>query len=309
MGDGKDQKSFLDRLKKAAGSDNFQGMSNALLGDWVDRNGHYFHDLREDIGRSDIDTLFRTYVSQMILLTMMSALSTFFITLMVVIFVSIPTVLTITLLVAVPFLVATVTFAVMYSYPSQKASQRATNIENNLPFALNQMSAVAMSGVSPSRMFRLLQDFGEYEELAKEASKIIKKVEVFGEDVTTALTQTAQETPSEEFKEVLYGMVSTIDTGGSLKEFLDQRAETALFDYKLKRRRQIETLSTFASFYTALLVVAPLFMVVILSVMNLIGGGLFGYGIETLMQFGVYGVIPILNMLFIIVLEVTQGNF
>mgnify|MGYP000314760770 CR=1 FL=1 len=307
MGDGK--KGLMDRLNEAVHADSFQGMSNALIGDWVDSNGHYFHDLREDIDRSNIDTLFRTYVSQMLLFTAMSALTGFFITLMVVVYVSPPTLLTVTLMVAVPFLVGIVTFSVLYSYPAQKASQRATNIENNLPFALNQMSAVAMSGVSPSRMFRLLQDFGEYEELAKEASKIIKKVEVFGEDVTTALTQTAQETPSEDFKEVLYGMVSTIDTGGSLKDFLDQRAETALFDYKLKRRRQIETLSTFASFYTALLVVAPLFMVVILSVMNLIGGGLFGYGIETLMQFGVYGLIPILNTLFIIVLEVTQGNF
>ncbi len=304
-----DKKDFLERINRALNAESFSGMSNALAGDFVDDYSHLFLDLKDDLDRSGMDFLYRTYLSQIAVLTVMSYIGSFMVTATVLIIISLNIILSLVLLIVVPILLTSIFFVFFYKYPSMEASSRAKSIENNLPFALNQMSAVAMSGVSPAEMFKLLQNFSEYGELSRESSKIVNKVELFGSDVTTALSETAQETPSEKFKEVLYGMVSTIDTGGNLKEFLEQQAESALFDYKLKRKEQIERLSTFASFYTALLIVAPLFMVVILTVMNLVGGDLLGYGIEQLLRIGVYGGIPTLNIIFLLVLEVTQGDF
>jgi len=309
MGSQKGDATKKSRLSRALNAESFSGMSNALVGDVVDKYENLFYDLQEDLDKSDLNFLFRTYLSQIIVLTAMTFIGITLVTATVMLIIDINFLLSLVLMIVVPIGLTSVFFVLFYKYPSMNASSRAKNIEKNLPFALNQMSAVAMSGVSPSKMFKLLQNFDEYGELSKESAKIINKVELFGSDVTTALSETAQETPSEEFKEVLYGMVSTIDTGGNLKEFLDQRAESALFDYKLKRKEQIERLSTFASFYTALLIVAPLFLVVILTVMNIVGGELMGYGIEQLLRIGVYGGIPVLNIMFLIVLEVTQGDF
>ncbi len=306
--EGAKNKKFSEKFNAALNAESFSGMSNALFGDVVDEYSHSFRDIRENLNKTDMDILFRTYVCQLLLITATFFVGVTLITGTVLVIAGVPIILSIVLVFIIPIFMTSIVFSSMYMYPSMKAKSRGKNIDNNLPFALNQMSAVAMSGVSPSKMFRLLQNFGEYEELSKEATKIIKKIEVFGSDVTTALSETAQETPSEDFKEVLYGMVSTIDTGGNLKEFLEQRTESALFDYKLRRKRQIERLSTFASFYTALLIVAPLFLVVILTVMNMVGGDLFGYGIEQLLTVGVYGGIPLMNIMFILVLEITQGE-
>jgi len=194
-------------------------------------------------------------------------------------------------------------FTMLYIYPSQKAKGRKTDIENNLPFALNQMSAVASSGIPPSDMFKLLMDFDEYGEVSRESQKVIRKIELFGEGITTALRETANETSSPELKEVMYGMISTIETGGDLEEFLQEHAEAALFDYRLRREKQIENISTYASFYTALLIAAPLFLIAILSVMNIIGGNVLGLAIPDVMRLGVYVGIPLINIAFIVFLS------
>jgi len=103
-------------------------------------------------------------------------------------------------------------------------------------------------------------------------------------------------------------MISTIETGGSLNEFLSEQAESALFDYQVRREKQIENLSTYASFYTALLIAAPLFLIAVLAIMNIIGGDLFGFAIGDIMNVGVYVVIPFINLLFIGALQLTQGD-
>ncbi|MFB6147286.1 MAG: hypothetical protein ABEJ66_00225, partial [Candidatus Nanohaloarchaea archaeon] len=71
-----------------------------------------------------------------------------------------------------------------------------------------------------------------------------------------------------------------------------------------EREKEIERLSTYASFYTAILIAAPVFLVVILSVMNLLGGRLMGYAIRDLMWLGIHVVIPVINTLFIIFLAI-----
>lgn len=312
MSNGDDEQHFSregdDTLQRVLDADTFAGLANALFGNVVDQYGEQFYEIRDHLDQANINVLFRTYVSQMLLASTMAFITGFF-AIGSAIFILRPNLfLTVVLLITVPGILAIMTFVGMWFYPSQRASSRATAIENDLPFALNQMSAVASSGIPPSAMFRLLINFEEYDEISEEAEKIIKKIEIFGEDITTAMREVAQASPSDEFKEMLYGMLSTIETGGNLEDFLDEQAESALFDYRLRREKKIEQLSTFASFYTALLVAAPLFLIAVLSVMNLIGGDLFGFRIEQLMNLGVYVVIPGLNTLFIIVLSIAVGD-
>jgi len=97
-------------------------------------------------------------------------------------------------------------------------------------------------------------------------------------------------------------MLSTVETGGNMEDFMKSKADEALFDFKLEREKEIERLSTYASFYTAILIAAPVFLVVILSVMNLLGGQLMGFAIRDLMWMGVHIIIPVINTLFIIFL-------
>src|SRR3989338_1383000 len=198
------------------------------------------------------------------------------------------------------------TLAAHYLYPIHKVSSRKSSLEANITFALNHMSAIASSGVPPFVVFKLLTNVREYGEVMEEAKRITRNVEVFGMDLLSAIRNVAERTPSEQFRQFLYGIVSTVETGGDLKVYLENSASNALFEYRLKRQRYLQILSTYADFYTAVLIAAPLFFVSVLAVMALIGGDIFGMPIPVAMRIGVFIFMPLMNIIFLMFVHYTQ---
>ena len=170
------------------------------------------------------------------------------------------------------------------------------------------MSAIVSSGVSPYAMFKILSNFKEYGELSRESAKIVRNVDAFGLDELTAIREVLNKTPSKEFKNLLEGIVTNIQTGGSLKNYLNQKADMSLFEYRLNREKYNQILSTYADFYTAILIATPLLLIAILSILNLIGGQVFGYSIDFVMNLTVFLLIPCLNVLFLLFIHLTQPN-
>lgn len=206
-----------------------------------------------------------------------------------------------------PFVGLVGTFALMYAYPFYRRNQRRIDIDTNLPFAINQMSAVAASGVPPDRMFELLVEFKEYGTVSEEAENIVKRVKGLGEDITVAIRAVAAKTPSISLKEFLYGVLSIIEGGGDLRGYLREMASISLFNYKLARKRYLETLSTYADIYTAILIAAPLFLVATLAIINILpGAAIAGLDVNTVMTLGTYVGIPLVNVIFLIFLTLTQ---
>ncbi len=296
------QSHITDRIRQASKTKSMNAAANAIFGPTVDYYGEYFGDLKQDLKHADMDVLYRTYVSKIFLYSTAAFISTF--TIGVVYSISsgatLPNILRLAL--GIPLALSIAFGGFMYIYPSHKAKSRKKSIDQNLPFALNHLGAIATSGISPSSMFELLAGFDEYGGISKEAEEISRRVNVFGEDFTTALREIAERSPSEDWSEVLYGILSTVETGGDLEAYLQEKAEEALFDFKMDRQRKIERLSTYASFYTAILIAAPVFLIVILAVMNLLGGSLLGFAIRDLMWLGVHVIIPVINLAFVIFL-------
>ncbi len=319
--DGASTDGTVSRLRRAVRADTMAGAANALFGGVADRVGPYFSDLETDLEEADMRILFRTYLSQMFLAMTFAAVGALGLVAVLALTMELPLMLVGVLTVFLPLTVMLFVFMVMYFRPSWRATHRARDINRNLPFALNHMSAVSGSGVPPSTMFQLLVNFDEYGEIASEAEKIVTRVDAFGEDVSTAIRDVAEHTPSDDLRDIFYGMVSTSETGGSLEDYLSERSERALFDYRIKREKEIKRLTTFASFYTAILVAAPLFLVTILAILEVIGGSVLGFPIKAscgfigailgecpigIIDIGAFILIPVLNVLFIITMEVFQ---
>lgn len=296
---------FLERIKQASKTENLDAAANAIFGPTVDKYGEQFEDLKDDLQKADIDVLYRTYVSKMFLYSSFMFILGIIAGISFIFSRNLSALEAVRYLFGVPMAFSLVTFGFMYLYPSQKAKRRKKNINDNLPFALNHLGAIATSGIPPKSMFELLDTFDEYEGISEESGEISRRVNVFGEDLTTALKQVADKSPSEDWAEVLYGIISTVETGGDLKSYLQEKSDEALFDYNQERQREIQKLSTYASFYTAILIAAPVFLVVVLAVMNLLGGTIAGFAIQELMWLGVHIIIPTINALFVAFLALT----
>ncbi|MBN2330753.1 MAG: type II secretion system F family protein [Candidatus Aenigmarchaeota archaeon] len=209
------------------------------------------------------------------------------------------------MLVFIPILGASFTFLTLYVYPMQKAKSRAKSIENNLPFAVTHMSAIASSGIPPEFMFSLIGGFREYGEISEEANMIVRNIRTFGSSSIAAMKNVANQTPSKDLKEILMGISSTIETGGNLTAYLREMSEKALFDYRIKREKYIKTLSTYADIYTALLVAAPLFLLSTMAIMSIIGGDIMGLTTGQIVTLMTWLLLPVMNTAFLAFIHIT----
>jgi flagellar protein FlaJ len=269
----------------------------------------YFAPLKEEIKYANLGTIFEVYVGRMILISLFSFIAVFIhMVLMLTLFGGFP------LWFSIPgafFVAATIAFIILvlfHSYPYQVMSSKKGSIEANMPFALNHMTAVAASGVPPTTIFKLLMGIKEYGQVAEEAGMIVRNMETFGMDMLTAIRQVANSTPSDQFREFLFSIISTIETGGDMKRFLKNITQESLFDYKLRREKYLSTLQTYADFYTTVMIAAPLFFISTLSVMSMIGGNFMGMSIMDAMKLGIYALIPLINIVFIAFIHMTQPS-
>ncbi len=244
----------------------------------------------------EMELLSRTYISLMLLSTLLSfpLLFLFFFIL------NFAFHLSILLILLIAFVGMILTFLGFYFYPASLINDKNNKIKLELPFALVHMSAVAGSGAQPVSIFQLIADSDEYDELKKEIRKVLNYVNLFGYNLTNALKNVAATTPNPEFKELLNGMISTIETGGDLRAYLKEKADEALITYKLDRKKQIEALATYSEIYTAVLIASPLLLLVTLAIINSIGGKIGGFEVGLVAWISVVGALPFLNVGFML---------
>lgn len=276
-----------------------------VFGGLSDRLSPRLSSLDDALGKSGMGIILRGYVSLGIMYSLFVPLvSLFFSAIAFSLFFPAGKAVIFSILLSLLFFAASL--AAVYLYPFHLAGNRARKIDAGLPFAINHMAAVASSGVAPYMVFKMLSSFSEYGEISKEASKIVSAVEGIGMDVSAAAKKALDETPSNQLKEFLQGFLSTLESGGDLRSFMETQARDSIFDYRIEREKYMESLATYADFYTAVLIVAPLFLIALLAVMGSVGGSIGGLSTRALLVVGIYIIIPVANALFIAFIHLTQ---
>jgi pilus assembly protein TadC len=204
-------------------------------------------------------------------------------------------------------LIPIITFVFFYFYPYLEGKSVEGKINQELPFVAIHMSAVAGSGIEPTQIFKIIAFGEEYPATKKELKKIINQVNVYGYDLITALKNTARETSSRKLSELLNGIATTISSGGSLSEFLDKRAETLLFDYRLERERYTKSAETFMDIYISIVIAAPMIMTLLL-VLIAVSGISIGLSLQSLTVV-IISIVALINILFLVFLHLSQPSY
>jgi len=275
------------------------------FGKLADKYSDRFTNIREALITSDAKILFRTYLSLMFLVTFLVFIFTFILTVAFVTYIKLNILFSIIGLIILPSFFASIVFLLIYAYPVSTTQSRKRDIEANLPFAMTHMSAVAESGAPPLTIFKILSQFKEYGEIAKEAEKITRNIEIFGLDELSAIRDRALKCPSPSFRDILQGILTTIQSGGNLRAYLMEESGKAMFEYTVRREKYNQLIAVYADLYTALLVAAPMIFIVVISTLNVIGGNIFGLGLQDTMTFGL-GILTFLNIIFLLFIQLTQ---
>ena len=171
------------------------------------------------------------------------------------------------------FLLPLITYFILIGSPASKAKTRARDIDKRLAAAMSFISAMASADVNIDVIFKELSRQKVYGEISSEAAWITRDTELLGSDILTAIKDAARRSPSSKFQDFLQGVITTSTSGGQLKPYFLLKAEEYQKENKLAMKSQMETLGMLAESFVTVVVAFPLFLVLIMAIMAIVGGG------------------------------------
>ena len=172
-----------------------------------------------------------------------------------------------------PILGSVGAFFVLQSTPGSKAKERGRKIDRKISPAMSFVSAMSSADVNVDQIFKELGRQKIYGEVAEEAAWITRDTELLGIDILTAIRNGAQRSPSKRFQDFLQGVVTTATSGGQLKPYFLLKAEQYERENKLEQLQRVETMGLLAETFVTVVVAFPLFLVIIIAIFAVIGGG------------------------------------
>ncbi len=201
----------------------------------------------------------------------------------------------------IAFLVgALIVYFLALRYPGLQKGNRATKVNLTLHNAVAYMYAMRKGGAQLMTIFRSLSENAKiYGEVALEFRQVVRDADFFGYDVVTALRHLMETTPSEKLKQFLEDMTSVIESGGDLVNFLSGRVRLYQEEARFEQKQFLQFLSLVAESYVTLFVAGPLFLIIIMVVMGMMGG-------VAILQLTavIYLVFPIGSLVFILLIDI-----
>ncbi len=193
---------------------------------------------------------------------------------------------------------ASLIMVIGYLYPGMKMSDIKKDIMNNLPFSTIYLTTLSGSGMNAVQMFKILGHFSEFGEVSKASQKIVRDVELLGVDIATALEKAAERTPSSQLRELFWGMRSTMTTGGNLNNFLMEKSQSYMSDYRRFLDKFVDQMSILMEVYITAVIVGSIFFIIMGVILSLMGGGQPLAMVRLLVYIG----IPMLSIMFMIII-------
>ncbi|HVP40629.1 MAG TPA: type II secretion system F family protein [Candidatus Krumholzibacteriaceae bacterium] len=268
--------------------DMLEGWSFRLFGSIAPAFLRNVFEFREHLKRADIKIYPETYVSLMFF----TALLTFPVSIAAIVLLYFTQIIPLVFLVPMPAYVM-IGFIVM---PLSKASERATVLEREVPFAATYITVMATGGIPPYVSFKRLSNVELLPATRKEAKDIIKDVEIFGIDPLTAMDQAAKKNPLEIFKDFLSGYASTVIIGGDINHFLETKAGDIFKARAARVKNAAERLGMLLESFITIMVLMSLCFYILFSVQSIYSTG---GGMDSTMLMYTYVFTPMLCFVFI----------
>lgn len=276
------------------------------FGGHADLLTEYFQDTKKELQRADINYSLRKYLSVALMTSTLFFITSTPLLSVIVGFMQGSALGVLAGVIAgffIGILLSIAVFAGFYLYPSVEVARRRDDINHNLPFATLYLSTVASSGNPPAAIFKLLGNFEEYGEVSREAKKISGDVYNFGADVEEAINSAASRTPSDKFKNFLWGINSVISTGGDLKSYLSEKASEFMRDYRRELDKFTDLLSLLVEMYITLVIVGSVFLIILSTIMSALGGGGSEGIVIGIQTATVFLLLPAASLIFIVIIK------
>jgi len=158
--------------------------------------------------------------------------------------------------------------------PMSRASERASALEREMPFAATYITVMASGGIAPYISFKRLAQVELLPAMRKEAREIIKDVEIFGIDPLTAMENAAKRNPLDMFRDFVSGYASTVIVGGDITHFLETKSEEIFKVRATRVKMAAERLGMLLESFIIIMVLMSLCFHILFSVESIYSTGI-----------------------------------
>jgi len=180
--------------------------------------------------------------------------------------------------------------------PSSRASERASALEREMPFAATYVTVMASGGIPPYMSFKRLTEVELLPATRKESRGLIRDVEIFGVDPLSALEKAAKYNPLDVFRDFLSGYASTVIIGGDVIHFLETKAQEIFKRGSMQVKAAAERMGMLLETFIIVMVLMSLCFYILFSVESIYSTGM-DMGANVIMY--TYVFTPLLSIVFI----------
>jgi len=271
-----------------------------LLGDMLRPHMDSFEELRLNLrkGRMGITTI--EYVCTMFLVALIVFIVTVIACPLMLVIAGVDAGFAYTFGVMVSFMVCAGVILLCYYFPNMRMGEYRKKIDVSLPFVSFCMTASASAGINPVDIFKVIAKRKSV--LGDEAKKIYTNVRTLGCSLPEVLQRSAMNSPSPDFADLLWGMMTVMTSGGSMESYLHVKTETLMNKYRRLLEDYANAISLYTELYITLIIVGSLFFIIMSAIMGPMTAGA-GSGNLVLETFLVFLLIPLVSMGFIVLLK------
>jgi archaeal flagellar protein FlaJ len=155
-------------------------------------------------------------------------------------------------------------YGMQISYPRIIAQARKSRIEIDMPFAISYMQALSTT-MPPYEIIRKVYEEQEmFGEISKEFGMIIRDVELFGDDLDTAMKNLQHTTPSANLRDFLNDLAIVFDSGGDVTAYLGAKTEYYRDQAKQELELVLKTIEIMAEVYVTAFVAGPIALIIMI---------------------------------------------
>ena len=156
------------------------------------------------------------------------------------------------------------TYLLQIYYPAVIAQGRKSRIELDLPYTISYMEALSTTMPPYEMIKKIYEEQDMFGEISREFGVIVRNVEIFGDDMITAMKDLQRMTPSPHLRDFLNDLGIVFDSGGDITSYL--AAKTQYFRDQAQQELELvlKTIEIMAEVYVSAFVAGPIALIIMI---------------------------------------------
>lgn len=208
---------------------------------------------------------------------------------------------------AISFLVSVSVLAITLETPATLTRRRRRRIDSVLTIASGFFATMASADIPIDIIIRDLGESRQYGEISNECRSMWIRSELFGVDIISSLKETIKTSPSIRFSEFLQGIVTSVNSGGDLKQYFIEKAGQFQGELSTLIKQNSNSMSVLAESFVTVGVAFPLILLIVVGIVAFLSPSSPG-GLISLLILTVGAIIPGILLIFGYFFSSTMGE-